>query len=352
VARNHLGKWRRSQQQPQGVGDTENLQQLAAHPAPDDAADWWETEYKRQCFLVAESCLSVQKRVFELWHLFRGGGCSRAQMDDGMPPLMLELLDVLHAGLRCRDGKTKRFCARLLKLYPTLWTFVVIDGVEPTSNHAERVQRRAVLCRRRSFGCHSAAGCRFVERILTVVQTLRLQHRSVLSFLHQAIEAHRSGLQAPALMLEGSSVNARRVNGYQFRSQAHVGAKRDRRRARRGRSAVGNEPLARVVPVPINSGIRAMSDGLGGAHVPKTDLVAVVKSALQNQILHVPASLPLAQVLIHELETFTVQITGAGNETLGANNDRSHDNHGTQSLSGSLISGACDAAHLSSHFFA
>ena len=165
----------------------------------------WEKMQERggKAKVIAERCLSVQKRVFELWHLFRGGGCSRVQMDDGMASLMLELLDVMHAGMRCRDGKTKRFCERLLKLYPALWTFVVIDGVEPTNNHAERVQRRAVLWRRRSFGCNSAAGCRFVERILTVVQTLRLQQRSVLSFLHQAIEAHRSGLQAPALALEG-----------------------------------------------------------------------------------------------------------------------------------------------------
>jgi RNA polymerase sigma-70 factor (ECF subfamily) len=69
VARNQLGKWRRSQRQPQGAGDTENLQQLAALPAPEDAADWWETEYKRQCFLVAAQ--RVRPRVSEdSWHAF------------------------------------------------------------------------------------------------------------------------------------------------------------------------------------------------------------------------------------------------------------------------------------------
>jgi transposase len=150
---------------------------------------------------IAEDCLSVHKRVFDLWHLFRGGGCSRSRMDDAMVPLMLELLEVLRAGLRCRERKTKRFCDRLLTVYPALWTFVVVDGVEPTNNHVERAQRRAVLWRRRSFGCQSAAGCRFVERILTVVQTLHLQGRSVLPFLHEAIDAHRSGLQGPGLVL-------------------------------------------------------------------------------------------------------------------------------------------------------
>jgi transposase len=165
----------------------------------------WEKMVERggKAKVIGERCLSVQKRVFDLWHLFRGGGCSRSHLDDGMMTLLLELLEVLHAGRRYRDSKTKRFCNRLLGVYPALWTFVAVEGVEPTNNHVERAQRRAVLWRRRSFGCHSSAGCRFVERILTVVQTLRLQERSVLHFLHQAIDAHRSGLQGPALVIEG-----------------------------------------------------------------------------------------------------------------------------------------------------
>jgi transposase len=165
----------------------------------------WEKMLERggKAQIIAECSLSVQQRVFELWHLFRGGGCSYRQFDEGIAPLMLELLEVLQTGLRCRDRKTKRFCKRLLTVYPALWTFAVVEGVQPTNNHVERVQRRAVLWRRRSFGCHSATGCRFVERILTVVQTLRLQKRSVLYFLHEAIDAHRLSIQGPALVPEG-----------------------------------------------------------------------------------------------------------------------------------------------------
>jgi len=51
-----------------------------------------------------------------------------------------------------------------------------------------------------AFGCHSAAGCRFVERMLTVVQTLRLQNRPVLDYVHRAIVARRAGLPAPQLL--------------------------------------------------------------------------------------------------------------------------------------------------------
>jgi transposase len=72
--------------------------------------------------------------------------------------------------------------------------------VEPTNNHIERLLRPGVLWRKNAFGCHSEAGCRFVERILTVVQTLRLQKRPVLEFLYQSVCSHRSGRPAPSLL--------------------------------------------------------------------------------------------------------------------------------------------------------
>ena len=74
------------------------------------------------------------------------------------------------------------------------------DGVEPTNNHAERVLRRGVLWRKNAFGCQSEAGCWFVERLLTVVQTRRLQGRSVLDYLYDGLVAHRNGLRAPSLL--------------------------------------------------------------------------------------------------------------------------------------------------------
>jgi transposase len=77
------------------------------------------------------------------------------------------------------------------------------DRVEPTNNHAERVRRRAVLWRRRSFGCHSAAGCRFAERHLTVAGALRLQKRNIVRFLGDAVAAHRAGRPGPTLGTNG-----------------------------------------------------------------------------------------------------------------------------------------------------
>lgn len=73
-------------------------------------------------------------------------------------------------------------------------------GIEPTNNHAERLQRRCVLWRKNTFGCHSDGGCRFAKRILTVVQTQRLQDRLVLRYLYEGLVAHRNGLPAPSLL--------------------------------------------------------------------------------------------------------------------------------------------------------
>ena len=149
---------------------------------------------------IGDRFLAIQKQVFEQWHLFRGGGCTRTELFDQIAPFIDKMEDVIAAGMRCRDAKTQRFCARLEEQTWGLWTFVETEGVEPTNNHGERVLRRAVLWRRRSFGCHSAAGCRFAERILTVATTLRLQRRNVVNFLTEAIAAYRTGRQTPKLL--------------------------------------------------------------------------------------------------------------------------------------------------------
>jgi hypothetical protein len=76
---------------------------------------------------------------------------------------------------------------------------ILTDGGRP-GRHAERLLRHGVLWLKNDFGCHGASGCRFVERILTAVQTLRLRGRPVLRYLANALVAHRSGLPAPSLL--------------------------------------------------------------------------------------------------------------------------------------------------------
>jgi transposase len=142
----------------------------------------------------------IAERVFEQWHLFLGGGLDRQALQRRLDDDARELERLLRVGRRCADSKAATFCANLLELVPAVWRFVVTEGIEPTNNHAERLLRGGVLWRKSSFGSSSAAGCRFVERLLTVVQTRRLQGRSVLRYLYDALVAHRNGLPAPSLL--------------------------------------------------------------------------------------------------------------------------------------------------------
>jgi len=107
---------------------------------------------------------------------------------------------LLEDGTTLDHAKTRRACQNILKLASALWTFVAVDGVEPTNNAAERALRRAVVWRRRSFGTQSAEGSRFAARLLTVVTTLRQQERDVLDYLTAACAAALRGQLAPSLL--------------------------------------------------------------------------------------------------------------------------------------------------------
>jgi transposase len=108
--------------------------------------------------------------------------------------------DLLDRGLGCGEAKAKYFCRNLVKVYPAMWTFARIDGIEPTNNHAERMLRPAVIWRKKCFGSHSQNGCRYAERMLTAIQTLRLNGRSVMNFLSDTLDAHRRCFPTPTLV--------------------------------------------------------------------------------------------------------------------------------------------------------
>ena len=152
---------------------------------------------------IGDLGLAVVGVVFDLWHTFRGGGLSRRQLQEHIVDCREALHEQLRQGCACADTKAAAFCQNLLAVEAALWTFVDRPNVEPTNNHIERLLRSGVLWRKNAFGCHSEAGCRFVERILTVIKTLRLQDRPVLDFLHQAVLAQRLGKSAPKLLPVG-----------------------------------------------------------------------------------------------------------------------------------------------------
>jgi len=149
---------------------------------------------------IGAELLVLTGRLFEWWHRVRDGTLSRGTFRCYVASLRQDVLAVLEQGRGCGCAKTAGTCRELLAVAPALWTFVRVEGVEPTNNHIERQLRLAVLWRKNSFGSQSVAGCRFVERLLTVVQTRRLQGRPVLDYLYEALVAHRAGLPAPKLL--------------------------------------------------------------------------------------------------------------------------------------------------------
>ena len=96
---------------------------------------------------------------------------------------------------RYRDRKDQAgtYVRTLEKLMANLWVFLQVEGVEPTNNLAERLLRRAVIWRKRSMGTESESGDRWVERILTLTQTCRLQNRLCYPVLVGAMESQQQG---------------------------------------------------------------------------------------------------------------------------------------------------------------
>jgi transposase len=149
---------------------------------------------------VGVNLLALTGLLFAWWYRVRDGTLPRRTLRRRVGWLREDFRAELRAGAACACARTAGTCRDLLAVEEALWTFVRREGVEPTNNHAERLLRPAVLWRKNSFGCHSASGCRFVERLLTVVQTLRLRGRGVLDYLCDAVAAHRAGLPTPKLL--------------------------------------------------------------------------------------------------------------------------------------------------------
>lgn len=138
---------------------------------------------------IGEKLLTETKKVFELFAKVRDGTLEHCRLRPLIEPTRKRVKELFEIGSQIENRKTAAVCRHILKIYRSLWTFVRVAEVEPTNNRAERALRRAVLWRRKSFGTQSETGSRFVERILTVVTTLRQQRRSVLDYLKTACAA-------------------------------------------------------------------------------------------------------------------------------------------------------------------
>ena len=96
--------------------------------------------------------------------------------------------------------KARGTAAQLIKHVDCLWRFLEDEKIPPTNNYAERLIRPAVILRKLNQGTDSVAGSRFLEGMLTVISTLRLQDRDVFEFIGQALAAHADKTSPPSLI--------------------------------------------------------------------------------------------------------------------------------------------------------
>ena len=138
------------------------------------------------------------QELFALWQKVRDGTISRRTFRRLMQPIRQRVDALLLRGYY--NAHTCGFCKELVEHGEHLWTFVAVEGIQPTNNAAEQALRHAVIWRKLSFGTQSASGSRFVERLLTVIETCRRQSRNVFSWLVESVQAHIQQQPTPSLL--------------------------------------------------------------------------------------------------------------------------------------------------------
>lgn len=148
---------------------------------------------------LGERGLDIAKRLFVAWDGFRSHG-DRRRLKREVAPLKRELKALLERGSKGRRNKlTWGFSKNLLKIWPALWTFVEVEGVEPTNNRAERALRGPVIHRKLSLGSQSERGETTTQRLLSASVTCRLQGRSLFAYMAEVLGARVRGDPAPLL---------------------------------------------------------------------------------------------------------------------------------------------------------
>lgn len=129
----------------------------------------------------------VMKEIIQLFHehhRFRDGSISFEQLQQNLAPVRSQVEALL---LRGRSTAADGMCRELFAYRQHLWTFLEDPLVEPTNNAGERSLRHGVIWRKLSFGTQSLRGDRYVETMLSVIETCRQQNRSVFDYLVQAL---------------------------------------------------------------------------------------------------------------------------------------------------------------------
>jgi transposase len=140
------------------------------------------------------------RKLFAAWARYRDGTLTRTGMKRLMTPIRAEIEALLLRGAFSGNKRLVGMCDELYDHRQWLWTFLDHENVEITNNAGERALRHAVIWRKLSFGTQSASGSRFLETMLTVIETCRQQKHNSFAFVADALHAHFAGRQAASLL--------------------------------------------------------------------------------------------------------------------------------------------------------
>ena len=154
----------------------------------------------RQAKRLGHDLLRPTRELFRLWARCRDGTLTWVAFQEQMAPLRQQVEGLLLRGACSGNARLQGMCEELWSHRAWLWTFVDCPGVEPTNNASERALRHAVIWRKLSFGTQSAAGSRFTEVMLSVIETCRQQSRDVFAYLVAAVQALWAGPTTPSLL--------------------------------------------------------------------------------------------------------------------------------------------------------
>ena len=156
---------------------------------------------------IGADLLGSSDRLFHWWHKYRDGEIAWSTFLGYALPIRWGVREVLGRGASQTAGKTAATCRMLLEQEDCLWTFLKVPGIEPTNYAAERALRHAVLWRTTSGGTASQWGSRFVERVLSVAATCRLQGSNALDFLTQCFRSQASGSPVVSLVVPHGGIS-------------------------------------------------------------------------------------------------------------------------------------------------
>ncbi|MBI4570944.1 MAG: IS66 family transposase [Chloroflexi bacterium] len=166
------------------------------------------SEFRGKVGRIGKELTRHYRTIFRWWHRVRDGTLSRADFQRRMKRVRTRVETLLAQGVVAAQSRASGMCWDIAgKHGDALWTFVDVEGIEPTNNRAERALRHAVMWRKTSYGTQSEAGSRFAERMLTVRASLRAQRRNVLDYVTQAVEASLRGHAVPSLLPATASDN-------------------------------------------------------------------------------------------------------------------------------------------------